>query len=559
MRSPAATQASPHDRWPGFLHANRELYLRLVKRVEDALDGPTDGLLAAVSLAARAAAEFHPGLFADGAIENHALLAGERLSLGSDSSVPSRSITRGEGRRVLHVATQAAAIGGHTRMIQRWASVDTATRHSLAVLHHQGRPVPDWLVQAIEDGGGDVFLTPPQSTLSEKALWLRQLSYEHADLVVLHHDPADVVPTAAFAVCGGPPVARVNIADHQFWLGAAVADFVISLRTIGAEHARLRRGAMRNVVLPVPLEEPISNLGRADSRRALGIPAEQIVLLTVGRAEKYRPCGSYDFVDTCAKILSTIPEARLYVVGESLEGISPHLRCPVPERMQFVGPVADPTLYRAAADVYLESFPFGSQTALLESALMGLPVVPAFDPLFPMLVANDDSIAHLIPNPPNEAEYIDRVVKLALHAELRGELGECLRTALLDGHVKEGWADRVSAIYEAADGLEHAARMLPRLDFSDAEHDIGLSFWHAAADGRNYNPGRDEDAVAMDSHSAYVARYIEDYPQARRAAWRALRGDPSRHTSWRLFIVSGLGGIAGRLRLLASKRSLNQA
>src|SRR5690606_34285328 len=103
----------------------------------------------------------------------------------------------------------------------------------------------------------------------------------------------------------------------------------------------------------------------------------------------YRPCSHYDFTATARKILDRNLLAHLYVVGETLQGLAPYLRSSLHDRLHFVGPVDDAKLYRASADVYLESFPFGSQTALLEAALSGLPVVPAYAPLFPLLVAND--------------------------------------------------------------------------------------------------------------------------------------------------------------------------
>jgi len=74
-----------------------------------------------------------------------------------------------------------------------------------------------------------------------------------------------------------------------------------------------------------------------------------------------------------------------------------------------VGSIEDPSVYRAAADIYLEGFPFGSQTALLEAALVALPVVSSYAPLFPLLAANDDAIQDLITNPKEEQEYMERV------------------------------------------------------------------------------------------------------------------------------------------------------
>jgi glycosyltransferase involved in cell wall biosynthesis len=223
---------------------------------------------------------------------------------------------------------------------------------------------------------------------------------------------------------------------------------------------------------------------RHEARRTLGFAEDDLILLSVGRAEKYRPCGRYDFVATAAKILGRHTHAKLVVVGESMAGIAPHLRRSLPERVYFVGRLEDPSMYRAAADVYLESFPFGSQTALLEAALEGLPVVPAYAPLFPLLVANDDSVQELIPNPQNEDEYVERVSELIWRPELRLQLGERLRTRLLVDHVGDGWLHRLAGMYLHTEHLVHRPSRIPVSQCKTTDADIGLCLWHVMPDGK---------------------------------------------------------------------------
>src|SRR4030095_16852493 len=80
-------------------------------------------------------------------------------------------------------------------------------------------------------------------------------------------------------------------------------------------------------------------------------------------------------------------------------------------RIQLCGSNPDPSLHRAAADLYLESMPFGSATALFESALVGLPVVLPYAPTFELLVTNH-GLEHLVASAATEDEYIQRVVAL---------------------------------------------------------------------------------------------------------------------------------------------------
>jgi hypothetical protein len=363
---------------------------------------------------------------------------------------------------------------------------------------------------------------------------------------VLHHGSFDVVPTVALAVHDCPPVAVLNHADHLFWLGSSVTDMVINLRTAGSRHTAKQRFVSCNTVLPIPLANPVGKASRRDARRSLGLPEDQLVLLSVGRAEKYRPCGPYDFVATAGKILDRQRDAHLYVVGESTAEIAPYLRCAAHERLHFVGSMEDPSLYRAAADVYLESFPFGSQTALLEASLAGLPVVPAYAPLFPLLVANDDAVQDLLPNAHNEQEYVRRVEQLIQRPEQRRELGETLRKRLLIDHVGEGWLDRLAAMYHETDGLAHGPHPIPTSSCHTTDADIGLSLWHTMTDGKTYSGRTSKDGVLpLLCHTAFVAKYVGDYAKARQFGWRAVRHDPYRRASWRLLAVTMLGK-AGR-------------
>jgi glycosyltransferase involved in cell wall biosynthesis len=536
-----------------FVRANSQAYEWLVMTLRNARlrQAPAENVLDLVVSAARSAAVFHPGRFADGAIENPALEIGAGLAETGcdDETVPLADWGKESRRRILHVASDVGAIGGHSRMLYHWVLNDRSSRHSLALVDQRDRAIPAWMTAAVRASGGTLVASPAGSSLLTRARWLRILAKRTADLVVLHHGASDVVPTVAFARRDCPPVVVLNHADHTFWLGSSVADLVINLRTAGAAHTAQWRFVPRNVVLPVPLETTAQRIPRQDARRALGIPDCQIALLSIGRPEKYTPCGPYDFVRTAGRILDCHPRAHMYVVGESAEGIGPHLRCRLHERLHFLGSIEDPSVYRAAADVYVESFPFGSQTALLEAALDGLPVVPAYAPLFPLLVTNDDALLDVMPNPSSEKDYVERASRLIGDSALRDELGQMLRKRLMPDHVGDGWLDRLAGVYGETDCLVHSPASIPETGCSTTDADVSLSRWHVAADGRTYSrSGSTEDAGALLCHSAFVMKYVGNYTAARRLAWRAVRHDPARGPSWRLLAIALAGRTGGRLR-----------
>lgn len=542
--SPAGTtQPVSHDdpaSPDAFLKANSAAYESLVERAAaaDAAAMPEEALRR-VSAAALFAAQFHPGRFADGAIENIAFDIGRRA--GSLAPVLAPAGTAAGRRRVLHVVSQAQAVGGHTRMLHHWVTHDTTSTHSLFVVDQSSVPVPEWLSASIIKSQGTLTLCPHKQSRLDKALYLRRLAHQHADLVVLHHDCCDVVPTVAFAVEGGPPVAILDHADHLFWLGSSVADTVIALRSAGARHGAGRRFTPRNAILPIPLVPSPQQASRAQARRSLGIPLDQTALLSVGRPVKYRPCGAHDFVATANTILERNPSAHLYVVGESLEGIRPYLRSQPHPALHFVGPVDDASLHRAAADIYLESFPFGSNTALLEAALSGLPVVPAYAPLFPLLVAGNDSLLDLLSNPSSEEEYVARAGNLVRDRERRIAFGEALRQRLLAEHVGEGWLRHLRALYAHTDRLVHQPLPIPPNRCMHAEADVRLSLWNVMADGVTNHRSADLDSAhAALRHAAFVFKEAGDYARARRYAWQAVRADKDM-ASWRLVGATLLG------------------
>lgn len=524
----------------------------------DLSEGP-DPVLKEVALAALVASEFHTGRFADGAIENALFAIGAALDKPDNNKErQALKVVRTKRRRVLHVATQVTRIGGLTRTMGYWVSRDKSSQHSLVITDQRQEQIPSWLSTIFHESGGEVINVSTAAPL-DKARRLRQLAKERADLVVLHQYPSDVVPTIAFATIDCPPVVVFNHADHQFWLGSSVSDLAICFRSAASEHTVERRSIAATVVLHIPLIDSLDRPSKETARQILGIPADQVALLTVGRAEKYRPSAGYDFVRTAGKILDRDSKSHIYVVGETPAGIVPYLQSPVHQRLHFVGPVEDPSLWRAAADIYLESFPFGSHTALLEAALSGLPVVPAYAPIFPLIVTNDDSLQGLISNLENEDEYIASVVELIQSPQRRKALGEAAQNCLRTDHVGAGWLQQLAGVYERTDRLTHAPKPIPVSKCWITDSDATLSLWHAHADGENLTSDTAGNVTgAMLRHAAFVARFVNDYFGAVCFAMGAVYRDPRQRASWRVLALCLLGG-TGRNFIGRVRRYFRQA
>jgi glycosyltransferase involved in cell wall biosynthesis len=469
-----------------FLRACSRHYDGLVEELTEVRKRSSpEAVLTWIELVADFAGMHHPGRFEDGAIENAALDLGRDLPRSSAVEWEPELLAKGEvsradsRRRVLHVATVIKGIGGHTRTILNWMCKDRASQHSLALTSQGSVPIPRGFPDAIASAGGRLVSLPEEASIIARATLLRQVAVEHADLVVLHLVPYDVIPIAAFASPGGPPVALVNLADQCFWLGNTIADMVIQLREISLKTSREFRSTRNDQLLPIPLVEPCPALGRRDARKQLGIPDDEVALLSVGRTLKYVPSERQNFFRTASRILDLNPQARMYLVGVRADDHAGAAGFVHHERLRFVGPIEDVTLYQRAADVYLEGFPFGSQTALLESVLPGIPCVRAYAPETTLLATEDFALTGIVQSPRDEGEYIATASRFIADRKERERLGAVLRQRVLHFHVEESWNQYLEQVYRTLEALAHRPVEIRCSSSSSGPVHLAVNEYHA--------------------------------------------------------------------------------
>ena len=512
-----AAQSTVHPRLdarPPALRVYAAHYDQLVGLLEQNRHVPPERRLRYVQQAAEFASTHHPGRFADGAIENAALELGieiERLGRIGDAMPARDGLPQGR-RRVLHVATSAVRIGGHTRTINQWVRLDVNSGHSVFLTDQREVAVPAWLSETVEGLGGQVIVLPGRMGMIDRARCLREYA-RNWDLVVLHHASSDVVPSLAFATAPMPPVCVYNHADHLFWLGSSVTDMVIDGRAAGARVTAERRFVAQRTILPLPLARRL-RISRREARNRLGIPPDQLMLLSIGRGEKYRPTPTHNFFRTMGRLLRELPSANLYLVGMTESEAVDYGHTPDNRRIHFCGRVDDASVHQAAADIYLEGFPFGSATALLETALAGVPVALPYSPALDLLVTNH-GINDLVPNPQTENDYIERIRELADCRERRESAGAAIREHVESHHTNESWRWHLAAVYAMAEGLHHRPRPIPRATCCESALDLALSDWQSSARGRKDVESESREAargVLFDS--AYGARDTHDYAGA---------------------------------------------
>ena len=392
-------------------------------------------------LAAETAWLMHPGCFTHPPLEEALRTLGEKLKEKPAADVPSLPVRKFGAKTWLHILTTANMVGGHTRLAERMivkVSAGHDDQHSILLIEQGVHPVPSWLSDAAETTGGALVRLPGGLSLETKALVVRKIAYEWADRVVLHVHPNDPVAPIAFAISGGPPVIFVNHADHVFWLGAGCIDVVADIRPEGQNITIARRGGLPSMIVPIPLDTPVSGITPAEARNLLDIPTDTVVLVVIASSYKLVPYGELDFPATVAKLLQKHSNALLLVVGPT--ETDPHWQDALAltgGRIRLLGTQTEIDRYYAAADICLESFPLGSLTATLDAMLRGMPVIRA--PLGALPTFGLSDYNGFGEPPANSEEFLRRASACIDDPFLRKKNGETQRRAVTETHTGPGW------------------------------------------------------------------------------------------------------------------------
>lgn len=116
---------------------------------------------------------------------------------------------------------------------------------------------------------------------------------------------------------------------------------------------------------------------RHEIRAHLGIPADAIVYLFLGRVNKDK--GVQDLASAFADLADMIPGAHLLVVGPDEEGMDlklQHILAKCSDRFHRIGFTEKPENYMASADIFcLPSYREGFGSVIIEAASTGLPAI----------------------------------------------------------------------------------------------------------------------------------------------------------------------------------------
>jgi glycosyltransferase involved in cell wall biosynthesis len=409
----------------------------------------------AAAVCAQIAAQYalvnHTGTFISPQLERILLRIG---SNGIHVALRSRTFPPHYGlpKHVLHVLTVSRDIGGHSRFVWRWIQQDVERRHSIVITRQQNYDVPRALSEVVSLTGGKLYLLNSINLDPiAQAQALREIS-ECADLIVLHSSASDVASVIAFAnKTNMPPVIFVAHADHAFWLGVNIYDVVVHLRECGSYLSEKRRGIKKERIafLPIPLPPASQMIPRSEAKRRIGFSEDTVIMLSIARALKYMAITGPSFVEAITPVLESYKNAVLLVIGPENRDQWAEAYQRTQGRIRALGQRSDTVPFYEAADIYVDSFPFTSNTSLLEAGSYGIPLV-SFCPHSEgaeVLCPGAPGLTNTLIRITDAKRYGDVISELIEDAELRLRIGETTRKEILAIHSGRGWHDQLQKLY----------------------------------------------------------------------------------------------------------------
>jgi GT2 family glycosyltransferase/glycosyltransferase involved in cell wall biosynthesis len=292
--------------------------------------------------------------------------------------VPQQQVTQ---PFVATVLTSIHAAGGHSRLAWRWIQLDQDRQHHVILTNQGSAPIPVQMQELVETGRVTLTRLDAEPSLWGRAMQLRQLVVD-AEAVVLHIHPDDpIAPVALARMSTAVPVLFVDHASHVFWMGACAANLVITLHEKACRTTATRRGVPATQICWWPFSfdsSRLDGLPRLPVREQLDIPANAVTLLTSGWPYKFHAIEGLSFSKALAPVLASRPNTHLIAVGPAAgDSAWKDLLANFPGRIHLLG-VQDEQFMNScyhACDIYLDSIPFSSGSAVMEAAALGKPII----------------------------------------------------------------------------------------------------------------------------------------------------------------------------------------
>lgn len=337
-------------------------------------------------------------------------------------------------------------------------------RDNLYTHWKEDSPFPLLNLEAWEKGGGVSALLRLPAGLLRLYRLLRKEKFA-AVLAFTHHASLLGLPLAWLARV---PVRlaghRGSIQDiprwitrlHAWMVNRGIATLMVAVSERVRRKAIDEEGVLperviviQNGIIP-PSGADFTDVERRRARQRLGVPADIVVALTVGRLTEQK--GQVYLLRAVPLVLERFPHIVFLLAGDGplrqeLEGEARQLG--IAEAVRFLGTRSDvPDLLRLADLFILPSVSEGMPVALLEAMMVGLPVIAS-------QVEGVDEIVQDGQNgltvPPADAKALSQaILRLASDSELRQRLGAQAKSSVENRFTLEAMCHRYLELFQAA-------------------------------------------------------------------------------------------------------------
>lgn len=371
--------------------------------------------------------------------------------------------------KTLHLFSEISNIGGHSKLIFSWMENDKNSKHYLMSTWQNFQEISEIARSYQYTIDNNVFTYDQKLNILEKSQKIIDtLKENNFSRIILHIHPHDVIPSLIFSSNKlKSPVFFLNHAEHTYWLGAPVTDFLLQIR----ESNIVKDSKNRNIpvqdqfFLPIPVDESYSL--KKKEKNTFNI-------ISIGRESKYEPNQDYNFYQEALKIVQKFEQVVFTIVGVELN--NPNRKIYAHDRLVFIHPTRDINQYIENADLYLEGFPIPSFTSLLEPAMAGVPFVLHYNPASVYKVF-DDSKEKGIFYPKDLKSWELEVKSMITDENYRNLITRLQLTYLQENYSSEGWNKKLQNIKNLSTNKYHNIRAIPNEE--------------------KYVDGRDEELVSV--------------------------------------------------------------
>lgn len=337
----------------------------------------------------------------------------------------------------------------HTLLLTRFLA---RRGHKVLLLHR-----PDaWIAQQSGLNEVELFATSFGRAPRELIRVARRLNAFGAEVVHTHMSSAHSYGMLTRILSHRPVVATAHSQSVQLhWM---FNNIVIATSSGAAEHHRRRNrvasSALRvqaNFIETTSFPQTTANR-RAAARTEFGFGEDDFVIGSVGFIDDRK--NQLDLAQALGEIVRKVPSAKLLLVGGEDQNYGAEIRrtaerLGVAGHIVFTGARQDiPHLLAAMDTVALVSRKEAGPLAVLEAMSTGLPVLATNVGMLPEFV--HDGIGGHIVDVGDIAAIADRLIRLALDPEMRGEMGTAAAAIARDDYDIEIGGPKVETILREA-------------------------------------------------------------------------------------------------------------